>query len=226
MHYVIFDILNLQYVFRIILAGLCGLLIGYERKSRAKEAGIRTHFVVCCGAALIMFTSKYGFSDAVGAGTRGADASRIAAQIVSGVGFLGAGIIFVQKRTVTGLTTAAGIWATSGIGMAIGAGMYSVGVFSTLIILTGQIVLHKNSRFMQMPKVRTLKIKSKETKGFQSYAAALLRQHNISVPDVGISKPDGKDYTVYEFEIEFSPEIQEEKIIGLFECECSIKPYR
>ena len=162
MHHVIFDILNLQYVFRIILAGLCGLVIGYERKSRAKEAGIRTHFVVCCGAALIMIISKYGFSDAVGAGSRGADASRIAAQIVSGVGFLGAGIIFVQKRTVTGLTTAAGIWATSGIGMAIGTGMYSVGIFSTLIVLTGQIVLHKNSRFMQMPKVRILKIKSKE----------------------------------------------------------------
>lgn len=221
MRYVVFDILNLQYVLRIVIAGICGLVIGYERKSRAKEAGIRTHFVVCCGAALMMVVSKYGFFD-----SSKADASRVAAQIVSGVGFLGAGIIFVQKRTVTGLTTAAGIWATSGIGMAIGAGMYSLGILSTVILLSAQIVLHKNSRFMQTPKFRIIKVKSDKRDGFQQYATELLNKNNIAVLNVGITKPEGKEYTVYEFEVEFSPEISEESIINLFECECSVKPCR
>ena len=221
MRYVVFDILNLQYVLRIVIAGICGLVIGYERKSRAKEAGIRTHFVVCCGAALMMVVSKYGFFD-----SSKADASRVAAQIVSGVGFLGAGIIFVQKRTVTGLTTAAGIWATSGIGMAIGAGMYSLGILSTVILLSAQIVLHKNSKFMQTPKFRIIKVKSEKRDGFQQYATELLNKNNIAVLNVGITKPEGKEYTVYEFEVEFSPEISEESIINLFECECSVKPCR
>ena len=169
----------------------------------------------------MMVVSKYGFFD-----SSNADASRVAAQIVSGVGFLGAGAIFVQKRTVTGLTTAAGIWATSGIGMAIGAGMYSLGIFSTVILLSAQIVLHKNSRFMQMPKFRIIKVKSGKSDGFQQYATELLNKNNIAVLNVGITKPEGKEYTVYEFEVEFSPEISEESIINLFECECSVKPCR
>ena len=91
---------DLQYIFRLILACLCGTLIGMERKSRSKEAGLRTHCLVACASALMMIISKYGFADiAVGdAGIRGADGSRIASQVVSGIGFLGAGMIFVHKN--------------------------------------------------------------------------------------------------------------------------------
>ena len=121
-------------ILRIVFAGFCGCLVGLERKNRSKEAGIRTHCVVACGAAIIMIVSKYAFFDigaiAEGVGFSGEirlDPSRVASTIASGIGFLGAGMIFVHKNTISGLTTAAGIWATSGIGMAIGAGLYFVG---------------------------------------------------------------------------------------------------
>ena len=96
------------------LAAVLGFLIGFERKIRYKEAGVRTHTIVCIGSALMMAVSKYAF------GGQTADAARVAAQIVSGVGFLGAGMIVYRQHNVHGLTTAAGVWATAGIGMACG----------------------------------------------------------------------------------------------------------
>ena len=109
-----------EYPVRLLIAVLCGFIIGYERKNRNKEAGIRTHVIVTVASCLMMMVSKYGFGDL---DTARFDGSRIASQIVSGIGFLGAGMIFVHKNSIKGLTTAAGIWATSGIGMAIGSGM-------------------------------------------------------------------------------------------------------
>lgn len=128
---------------RLILASCCGLCIGIERTNRLKDAGIRTHLIVCMGAALMMLVSKYGFFD-VSPLTEffKADVSRVASSVVSGVGFLGAGIIFERNRSVTGLTTAAGIWTTAGIGMAMGAGMYLIAVAGTMIIITAQSLLH------------------------------------------------------------------------------------
>lgn len=127
---------------RIIVAGICGGIIGYERKNRNKEAGIRTHMIVALGASLIMIVSKYGFSDILGEQGIALDPSRIAAQIVTGVGFLGAGMIFMRKNTISGLTTAAGIWATSAIGMSIGSGLYLLGIVTTVLIVVIQIILH------------------------------------------------------------------------------------
>lgn len=94
---------QMEFLVRILLAGICGGIIGYERKSRNKEAGIRTHLIVASGAALIMIVSKYGFSDILGDKGIALDPSRIAAQIVTGVGFLGAGMIFMRKNTISGL---------------------------------------------------------------------------------------------------------------------------
>ena len=127
---------------RIIIAGICGGIIGYERKNRNKEAGIRTHMIVALGASLIMIVSKYGFADILGDQGIALDPSRIAAQIVTGVGFLGAGMIFMRKNTISGLTTAAGIWATSAIGMSIGSGLYLLGIVTTVLIVVIQIILH------------------------------------------------------------------------------------
>ena len=127
---------------RIIIAGICGGIIGYERKNRNKEAGIRTHMIVALGASLIMIVSKYGFADILGEQGIALDPSRIAAQIVTGVGFLGAGMIFMRKNTISGLTTAAGIWATSAIGMSIGSGLYLLCIVTTVLIVVIQIILH------------------------------------------------------------------------------------
>ena len=138
----------LAYLVRILAATLCGALVGLERTKRSKEAGIRTHCIIACAAALIMIISKYGFADLLGemgyqAGTRGADPSRIAAQVITGISFLGAGVIFKNGNTVKGLTTAAGIWAMAAVGMACGAGMYSVAFLVTFLILAVQLIMHK-----------------------------------------------------------------------------------
>lgn len=122
----------------VLLALALGFCIGFERKLRSKEAGIRTHAIVCVGAALIMVVSKYGF------GEQNADTARVAAQIVSGVGFLGAGIIMFRGQKMYGLTTAAGVWATAGVGMAAGAGMYIFATGVTVIIIIVQFVSHIN----------------------------------------------------------------------------------
>lgn len=104
---------------RIIVAGLLGGLIGLEREIRAKEAGLRTHFIVALGSALFMIISQYAFTGRF-------DAARVAAQVVSGIGFIGAGVIIFQKNVVRGVTTAAGLWVAAAIGLACGAGMYPV----------------------------------------------------------------------------------------------------
>lgn len=131
-------------VTRLLISVILGVLIGLERTNRYKEAGIRTHAIVALGSCLLMILSKYGFQD-----TLDADHSRIAAQVVTGIGFLGAGMILVRKNTVSGLTTAAGIWTTSAVGMTIGAGMYFIGISTALLIIIVQIVFHTKwfSRF-------------------------------------------------------------------------------
>ena len=117
-------------IMRIVIAGLLGGVIGAEREFRAKIAGTRTHLLVAVGAALMMIVSRYGFD---GQG----DPARVAAQIVSGIGFIGAGAIMVNKRAIHGLTTAAGIWVAAGIGMAVASGMYAIGIATTVISLVG-----------------------------------------------------------------------------------------
>ncbi|GAB2027011.1 MgtC/SapB family protein [Lactovum odontotermitis] len=142
---------QLEWVLRLVVAGICGYAIGYERDNRLKEAGVRTHLIVALAAALMMIVSKYGFSDVLQLHNIALDPSRIAAQIVTGIGFLGAGMIFVHNQSVNGLTTAAGIWATAGIGMAIGSGLYFIGIAATILILVFQTILHKNLKWLQVP---------------------------------------------------------------------------
>ncbi|CAM2362312.1 MgtC/SapB family protein [Listeria seeligeri] len=126
-----------DFILRLVIAGILGAVIGLDREIRAKEAGFRTHFLVSLGSALIMIVSQYGFSEIATMQTVSFDPSRVAAQVVSGIGFIGAGTIIIQKKFVRGLTTAAGLWATAGIGLAAGAGMYWVGIAATLLTLIG-----------------------------------------------------------------------------------------
>ena len=133
--------MTIEFVIRLVVAGAMGALVGLDREYRAKEAGYRTHFLVSLGSALIMIVSQYGFTEVLGKEGIGLDPSRIAAQVVSGIGFIGAGTIILNKQIVRGLTTAAGRWATAGIGLAIGAGMYGLGVSATILTLIGLEVL-------------------------------------------------------------------------------------
>ncbi len=129
-------------VFRLAVAVVFGALIGIEREIRQMSAGRRTHIVVALASALMMIVSKYGFADVLSIEGISIDASRIAAGVVSAIGFLGAGVIFVRTDSSMGLTTAAGLWATVGVGIAAGAGMYAMAAITTAIMLIVQLTLH------------------------------------------------------------------------------------
>lgn len=126
----------------ILISAVLGFIIGFERKLRRKEAGIRTHTILCIGSCLMMVISMNAFGSDV-------DSSRVAAQIVSGIGFLGAGMIVLKKHEVYGLTTASGIWATAGIGMACGAKLYVIATIATILLIVVQCVLHLNLRLFR-----------------------------------------------------------------------------
>ncbi len=142
---------ELRIVLDLIVSVVLGFLIGLERKSRFKEAGIRTHTLVCLGSALMMTLSLYAFGNS-------SDKGRVAAQIVSGIGFLGAGMIIYKKNAVKGLTTAAGVWATAGVGMACGARLYFLATGATLIMIAVQCILHIKCRLFRMKKYYTLRV--------------------------------------------------------------------
>ncbi|MBP3356685.1 MAG: MgtC/SapB family protein [Rikenellaceae bacterium] len=129
--------MTFEFIIRMMAAGLFGTAIGLDREYRAKDAGFRTHFLVSLGSALFMLISQYGFQEFAGQPGVVLNPSRIAAQVVSGIGFIGAGSIIFQRHIVRGLTTAASLWATAGIGMAAGAGMYAVAATATVLTLIG-----------------------------------------------------------------------------------------
>ncbi len=149
---------EIKYLISITVSVVLGFAIGYERKLRFKEAGIRTHTIVCVGSALIMVVSKYGFND-----SPEYDASRVAAQIVSGIGFLGAGIIVYRRHEIRGLTTAAGVWATAGVGMAAGAELYIVALGATVIIIAVQCLLHTKWKLFRTKRYTQIKISFEKT---------------------------------------------------------------
>lgn len=197
------------YALRILMAGLLGTAIGFERKNRNKMAGIRTHAIVALGAALMMVVSKYGFSDIVDY-----DASRVASQIVSGVGFLGAGIIFVRNsNSISGLTTAAGIWATAGVGMSMGAGQYFISVVSAAMIVIMQILFHKIHFLSKEAYWSDVKIilsdSDQSVKDIETY----ILQEKIEIKSIKISKAD-KVNTKLELELLFPAGYDKVKFIN------------
>ena len=193
---------NYVFLYRLALAGVLGAAIGFERECRAKEAGTRTHFLVAVGSCLMMIVSQWGFQDVtkmgVELGQNGFvryDVARVAAQIVSGIGFIGAGTIMMQKQVVHGLTTAAGLWAVAGIGMAIGGGLYVIGIASTFFVLAGLEILQmvfRRARFLHY----TLVYSTAEHDAINRLDNALKRGgwHSIA-HEIGMSKQD--DGTTY-----------------------------
>lgn len=122
-------------ILRLFVAGLLGGLIGFEREFRAKEAGVRTHFIVALGSSLFMIISQFAFTGQF-------DHARVAAQVVSGIGFIGAGVIIFQKNVVRGVTTAAGLWVAAAIGLACGSGMYDISIAATLMTILCLETMH------------------------------------------------------------------------------------
>ena len=191
----------IYFVIRMIVSCICGIVIGFERKNRAKEAGVRTHCIVACAACLMMIISKYGFYDLIqSAAKSGADVrldpSRLAQGIVTGVGFLG-------------------------IGMAIGAGMYFVGISATVIILVIQIVLHHKIKFMTQHKTRSLAVYGVTTESYQNAITDYMDTMGINISEVSIKQNEDatRDYTFY---LEMPEDIHEEDIIKGISYRCKI----
>ena len=134
---------NIIYIIRILVAVGCGALIGIERQRHGRNAGVRTHVIIAASAALMMIVSKYGFGDIAAADNMKVDASRIAAGVIASIGFLGIGVIRIEGKETVGLSTSAGLLATVAIGLAAGAGMYMVAVFTAILIFLLQLIPHR-----------------------------------------------------------------------------------
>ncbi|GJE57570.1 MULTISPECIES: MgtC/SapB family protein [Methylobacterium] len=153
---------NTEMVARLVLAGALGSVIGFERERLLWAAGLRTHMLVCVGACLIMLVSAFGFADVLGHKDIVLDPSRVAAQVVSGIGFLGAGTILLRGEVVKGLTTAASLWAVAAIGLAIGGGLYVPAIATTVIvigILAGVKPIEESWRGRMQTRVLRLTVK-------------------------------------------------------------------
>ncbi|MBO4339434.1 MAG: MgtC/SapB family protein [Clostridiales bacterium] len=183
---------QLPMLLRIVVACICGAAIGYERSVRQKDAGIRTHIIVALGAALMMIVSKYGFFDVVIHDSVQVDASRIASTITTGISFLGAGVIFVRNASIKGLTTAAGIWATAGVGIAIGSGMYLIGIVSTILMIIIQIILHKYLRHIDNNVASEIKVTLAGGNASIDSFIAVLEQNNLKVQSYSFNRLDDK----------------------------------
>ncbi|MEW1953225.1 MgtC/SapB family protein [Terrabacter sp. NPDC080008] len=179
------------------LAFVLSAIIGLERHRRFKSAGLRTHTLVGVGSAVFTLVSAYGFAEVTGRGP--VDPSRIAAQIVSGVGFLGAGVIFVRRGSVSGLTTAASIWLTAAVGMACGAGMPPLAVMATACHLLTVTVLAKLGRRMQAnPVSTTLLMRYTAGRGTLPVALGLAAEQGVTatVLDAKTVREEGEETTV------------------------------
>ncbi|MBP3871054.1 MAG: MgtC/SapB family protein [Faecalicoccus sp.] len=138
-----FDFDDVTMLIRLLMSIVCGLMIGYERHAHNKGAGYRVHAIICMSSCIMTIVSIYGFEGF------DYDASRVAAGIAGGMGFLGAGVIFVRHGNISGLSTASGMWATAGVGMAIGCGLYHVALCSSLLILAVQYLLNDSSTLVK-----------------------------------------------------------------------------
>lgn len=215
---------NLEFILRIVTATILGMVVGIERSSRSKEAGIRTHCIVAMTAAVFMVLSKYAFMDLVvdgSMGIRGADPARITAQVVSGISFLGAGIIFkTGHSTIKGLTTAAGMWATAGIGMAVGAGLYWVGISATILVLVTQIFFHRLPSYVGQSE-QHLHLRTLYQEEVLADLHELMVRHNCVIDNSSIHREKG------EFEMHLSlrssPAIEHEDVLAFMQSHAGVR---
>jgi putative Mg2+ transporter-C (MgtC) family protein len=187
------QISDLQIMVRIGCAIFCGAAIGWERERREKAAGLRTHIFVCMGAALVMIVSSFGFTDAVAKGVSALDPSRVAAQVISGVGFLGAGVIWFTRNKVRGLDTAAGIWITSAVGLAAGCAMYTPAFMVTATILLMNMFLKPvEQRFFRRRKEGSMIIGLESTVDKAPESQAQLSDIRRLLGEVGLTVRSAK----------------------------------
>lgn len=179
-----------EILIRLGMASIFGALIGLERERKNWSAGMRTHMLVCVGSSLIMIVSAYGFNDVLGLDYIVLDPSRVAAQVVSGIGFIGAGtILFQREGTVRGLTTAAGLWTVAGIGLAAGGGMYLLAAMASILVLLILWALQPVERIYAKRFVRqTLRIVTKPESNEVDIINDVLNENGFVIENFNLSK--------------------------------------
>ena len=207
--------IQFEIVFRLILAAVLGGIVGMERGSGDRPAGFRTHILVCAGSALIMLVSMYGFEgfDKVPFEyPKNRDSARIAAQVVSGIGFLGAGTILHEGITVRGLTTAASLWMISAIGLATGAGMYFVGVAATIITFITLTTFHSVEKRFAVANSKSdkkyLRVVALNSPGIVARVASFLSRNNVTVKTINVQNSSLNDAVVLELYLKFNKELE------------------
>ncbi|KRF42185.1 MgtC/SapB family protein [Paenibacillus sp. Soil787] len=182
----------LELTIRLILALILGGLIGLEREFGGHPAGLRTHILVCLGAAVIVLLSMYGFSQFAQEPNVRMDPSRLAAQVISGIGFLGAGTIMRTGLGISGLTTAASLWVVASIGLAIGAGFYYGAILTTVLVLISLLFLNKLEKtFVKAKLHRHILLKIQEDSSNLNHIVTKLNKYSIQIHKLTIENNDG-----------------------------------
>ena len=209
------------YLLRLVLAAFCGILLGYERDSKLKMAGIRTHSIVALAAALMMVISKYGFQDVLNSNTS-MDPSRVGASVVTAVSFLGAGVIFNRNQNIKGLTTAAGLWATVGVGLAIGSGMYVIGIVSAMMIILLQFLSHRNVPFAKSASVEEIVLRISSEQDLNAFINRVFHAKKIGIVSVKITREE-EPYLRVKLAVSFPRDYQLEDLLQLMQEEKEIE---
>ncbi len=186
---------NWEIAARLFLAVVLGGMIGFERESHNRPAGLRTHILVCVGSALLMMVSAYGFSGQIGEGFE-ADPGRIAAGVVTGIGFIGAGTIIQQRGGVRGLTTAASIWVVAGVGLALGIGFYLGAALTTAFVLSSLLLLRKvEAQLLYRRRIRRLTVRAVDRPGLLGRIGAALGDMMVNIRKSELGDPEKQEET-------------------------------
>ena len=212
-----------EYVLRLVVACLCGACVGFERSRRFKDAGVRTHVMVTLGAALIMVVSKYGFQDIPALEMMKVDASRVASNVVTGVGFLGAGVIFFKGTSIKGLTTAAGIWTTAGIGLALGSGMYFIGISSAVLMIIAQFFLHRVLKSVDSYSTSDLSVALENAPGAVTAFKNQLEKHNLIIQTCKVIKNADEGTVVLKATVRVPHDLEFDGMLEIIEANPQIK---
>lgn len=212
-----------EMLIRLALAAVLGASVGLERERKERAAGLRTHMMVCIGSALAMLVSTYGFNDVQGVPNVSLDPSRVAAQVISGIGFIGGGtILFLRQNIVKGLTTASGLWTVAAIGLAAGGGMYLAAFVTTLFAIFILWMLHpverKFSRRFQTKAIRlTVDDKAKSAEVVNK----IIQNDNLDVQSCNVDRHDSNYIVSFKFKNLDKKELK--AMIGEFQSDAGIK---
>ena len=190
-----YQLTPVETILRLSIAAVLGSVIGWERQRKEGAAGLRTHMLVCLGSTLVMLVSAFGFEDILGRPAVVLDPSRMAAQVISGIGFLGAGtIMFLRPQVIRGLTTAAGLWTVAAIGLAVGSGLYLAATATTVIVLLILAVIKPlENRMMNLRRIRRISVTIDSKKTSLSDIYSILKKNNIDLSEISLSPGEKED---------------------------------